>query len=226
MMTNNEDKNDISSEEILDFIHSNKPNYSSSQEKISDPKKNIVSLNKDQQEILNLIPKSSKLDSDVRYSINVEPNRIFRTSTSKPLEDVVITDAEKDFFLRSILLGQPFMLVMELGNKSIVIEVQTISELDKEFLDYTFIKHKLPNDQMKKLYLAFMLKKFQHEDVNLVTDETKKDFEKILFNVNEFFKDKNSITIEFLYNALDLFESKVFKLLKNFDNEGFWKPQD
>lgn len=214
------DQYEISKEEILDFINNNKEQES----KEKTEEKETLFTGEDAKTLLNIKnkePEDSALQ-EVRFNIKYEPNRIFKTDTSIKYADVIITDLEKELFLRSILLGIPFRLEFSLGNKNIKLDISSITERDRETIESFSITHQLSLKDKQYLYLSFMLKRFLNDKINL----NEKDFFKSIENAKTWLDKKESFVKEFIFKTLDIFELKLKKLTDSLSNEDFWKPQD
>ena len=108
-----DDNQEFSAEEILNFVNGNSENKKQEEKKPIASK--IINISKEESDTLFNKNKEYK-DTDVRFNIVQNPYFIFEHENQISLKDIKISDIEKDIFLRSILLEEPFELEISLAN--------------------------------------------------------------------------------------------------------------
>lgn len=210
---------EFSAEEILNFVNGNKEDNKQEEKKPIASK--IINISKEESDTLFNKNKEYK-DTDVRFNIVQNPYFIFEHENQLSLKDVEISDIEKDIFLRSILLEEPFELEISLAN-NLSIEFNSIKEETIANIKQFLFKEYLNKEDKSLLYLSFMLKSFLGKKLEF---KNKEDLNKRLEEIKEWVNKKESFVKDFIFDAANLFQKKLIKLTNNLSNEDFWLPQD
>ena len=221
---------EISKDDILNFIHDHKIAINNDNPTLQDStldnskQEVIVNLSEDEQQVLfNTTEVDDSLD-DVRYVIQAqEPERLFKQEQSEEFSAIVVTDLEKDLFLRAILKSEPFRLQLLRANV-LSLEAETLQAHIKHTINVAVLKHDLTDYERSMLLMGCMLKKLNDKDIKF-----KNDLEPVLAFLNEkkdWFKLKTEEEQNFIFLALDLFLCKVEKLKGALNDQNFWIPQD
>ena len=214
-----DDNQEFSAEEILNFVNGNKEDNKQEEKKPIASK--IINISKEESDTLFNKNKEYK-DTDVRFNIVQNPYFIFEHENQLSLKDVEISDIEKDIFLRSILLEEPFELEISLAN-NLSIEFNSIKEETISNIKQFLFKEYLNKEDKSLLYLSFMLKSFLGKKLEF---KNKEDLNKRLEEIKEWINKKESFVKDFIFDAANLFQKKLIKLTNNLSNEDFWLPQD
>ena len=210
---------EFSAEEILNFINGNKEDNKQEEKKPIASK--IINISKEESDTLFNKNEEYK-DTDVRFNIVQNPYFIFEHENQLSLKDIKISDIEKDIFLRSILLEEPFELEISLAN-NLSIEFNSIKEEIMGNIKQFLFKEYLNKEDKSLLYLSFMLKSFLGKKLEF---KNKEDLNKRLEEIKEWINKKESFVKDFIFDAANLFQKKLVKLTNNLSNEDFWLPQD
>lgn len=210
---------EFSAEEILNFINGNKEDNKQEEKKPIASK--IINISKEESDTLFNKNEEYK-DTDVRFNIVQNPYFIFEHENQLSLKDVKINDIEKDIFLRSILLEEPFELEISLAN-NLSIEFNSIKEETIANIKQFLFKEYLNKEDKSLLYLSFILKSFLGKKLEF---KNKEDLNKRLEEIKEWINKKESFVKDFIFDAANLFQKKLVKLTNNLSNEDFWLPQD
>lgn len=214
-----DDNQEFSAEEILNFVNGNSENKKQEEKKPIASK--IINISKEESDTLFNKNKEYK-DTDVRFNIVQNPYFIFEHENQLSLKDVEISDIEKDIFLRSILLEEPFELEISLAN-NLSVEFNSIKEETIANIKQFLFKEYLNKEDKSLLYLSFMLKSFLGKKLEF---KNKEDLNKRLEEIKEWINKKESFVKDFIFDAANLFQKKLIKLTNNLSNEDFWLPQD
>lgn len=210
---------EFSAEEILNFVNGNKEDNKQEEKKPTASK--IINISKEESDTLFNKNEEYK-DTDVRFNIVQNPYFIFEHENQLSLKDVKINDIEKDIFLRSILLEEPFELEISLAN-NLSIEFNSIKEEIMGNIKQFLFKEYLNKEDKSLLYLSFILKSFLGKKLEF---KNKEDLNKRLEEIKEWINKKESFVKDFIFDAANLFQKKLVKLTNNLSNEDFWLPQD
>ena len=211
---------EFSAEEILNFVNGSNKEDNKQEEKKPIASK-IINISKEESDTLFNKNKEYK-DTDVRFNIVQNPYFIFEHENQLSLKDVKISDIEKDIFLRSILLEEPFELEISLAN-NLSIEFNSIKEETIANIKQFLFKEYLNKEDKSLLYLSFMLKSFLGKKLEF---KNKEDLNKRLEEIKEWINKKESFVKDFIFDAANLFQKKLVKLTNNLSNEDFWLPRD
>lgn len=214
-----DDNQEFSAEEILNFVNGNKEDNKQEEKKPIASK--IINISKEESDTLFNKNKEYK-DTDVRFNIVQNPYFIFEHENQISLKDIKISDIEKDIFLRSILLEEPFELEISLAN-NLSIEFNSIKEETISNIKQFLFKEYLNKEDKSLLYLSFMLKSFLGKKLEF---KNKEDLNKRLEEIKEWISKKESFVKDFIFDAANLFQKKLIKLTNNLSNEDFWLPRD
>ena len=219
---------EISKDDILNFIHDHKiainnDNITFQDSTLDNSKQEvIVNLSEDAQQVLFDNTKSDSFeDDDIRYVIPNNSQRHFlclnKNIILKP-EDVTVTSEEKDLFLRAILLSKPFKLTLRNENK-LSLEIQNPDINIVQQIELAIFIHELSEIETGFLYLSFMLQAYNGKPLEF--KNSLDDPKTRLDEINKWLSSKIEAEADFIYEALDVFECKVFKLSEVFSSENF-----
>ena len=148
---------------------------------------------------------------------------MFKQEQSEEFSDIVVTDLEKDLFLRAILKSEPFRLQVSKANV-LSLEAETLQDHIKQAINVAVFKDDLTDYERSILLMGCMLKKLNNKDIKFKSNlENVSDF---LNEIKDWFKLKTEEEQTFIFLALDLFLCKVEKLKGALNDQNFWIPQD
>jgi hypothetical protein len=211
------DAQDISAEEILDFIHQNKESSNLTTNSTKDnSNSNIIQLDEESKINLGLVKKTD-LPEEVRYNTYYSTETRFDNKEYDSFQRVELTDADKELFLRSILLDYNFVLPIKINDGNEIC-VRYLSDEYIEKVDSFCTTKGLSYKEFKKFLAYLMLDKFYTEDL---TKDLTTDLDKLYEDSQEYFKQISDLKLDIIYKALNIFEVKMIKLFQAFDSEGF-----
>lgn len=209
------DAQDISAEEILDFIHQNKE---SSNLTTNNPKDNSNIIQLDEESKINLgLVKKTDLPEEVRYNTYYSTETRFDNKDYDSFQRIELTDADKELFLRAILLDYNFVLPIKINDDNEIC-VRYLSDEYIEKVDLFCANKDLSYKDFKKFLAYLMLDKFYTEDL---TKDLNTDLDKLYEDSQEYFKQISDLKLDIIYKALNIFEVKMIKLFQAFDSEDF-----